>query len=274
MKRYVKIIALALIAMSALTTCRTNKNIVKSQTDTVISPASLPERLAAYNGQFMEWNDVVIPFKLKVSGEQSLSVSGRATMVRGKVVHLSVRVLGFEVARLHLNNEYVYAMEKVKNRYVAEPLEKLQRDFPLDINNIQDLLLGRQSRIENGDKSTEAMLDMVDTRHWKASYDNLAPFLYSFLFSSDNTLERFDGKWEEKSVDVVIDYSGQFVTAYGVFPSVADVSVKARNRTLNARLEWNFSAAKWNAGANPVWTMPQGYKRISSRNLIEMLSGK
>ena len=271
MNIFVKYLAIALVAMAGLASCHTTKPSIQTPADTAVTAASLPERAAAYNQQFKEWNDLVIPFRLKVSGEQSLSVAGRATLVRGKIVQLSVRVLGFEVAKLYLTADYIYAMEKVHNRYVAEPIEKLQKDFPLDINNIQDLLLGRQSRIENGEKAKDATLEVVDAKHWRASYDNLSPFLYSFLFSADNSLERFDGNWAEKKVNVAIDYSDIFETPYGSFPSTARASVKARNRSLNAQLDWNFVSSKWNSGANPQWTTPKGYKRISSDKLVEML---
>ncbi len=273
MRRIVKIYIISVAAAVAFTGCRSAKSVNQSKTENVVSASTLAQRLETYQTDYKEWTDVTLPFKIRINSPRSMSLSGRATMVRGKSIQMSVRVLGLEVAKMLLTRDHIYAMEKVKNRYVEEPMEKLRSDFPVDITNIQDLLLGKMEAVDNG-KPVEMEPTVVNADTWKVDFDNLAPFLYSFLLSADNSLIEFDGTYKEKNVDVKIDYADHFATPYGTYPSSASAVVAARKKNFAAQLIWNFGSAKWNTGVDPKWVTPSGFKRISSDQLLNMISPK
>ena len=46
----------------------------------------------------------------------------------------------------------------------------------------------------------------------------------------------------------ITDYSDHFETPYGIFPSTAKATRKARKQSYAAMLQWNFASARWDSG--------------------------
>lgn len=284
MKLKIKYLILVVMALTVfLPACKATHSTTKSDSLTVVDASNVNIHLNNYEqsfkvegtDNFKNWKDLSIPFKLRLTAPKSMSVSGRATMVRNKSIQLSFRVLGLEVAKVVMRQDSIFAMEKIKNRYVAESMSKLKKDFPVNIEGIQDMLLGEGLPFFSSyDESVALVPEVVDDSHWKMSFDNLQPFLYSFVFSADDKLTEFDGELKSQQVKVKIDYSDHFETPYGIFPSTAKATIKARKQSYAAMLQWNFASARWDSGAVTSWTTPSGYKRITSDQLLNMLPQK
>ncbi|MBR5744705.1 MAG: DUF4292 domain-containing protein [Muribaculaceae bacterium] len=283
MKSKVKYLILAAMALTAfLPSCKATHSTTKSDSLAVVDASNVNNHLNNYEKSFKvegthnfkNWKDLSIPFKLRLTAPKSMSVSGRATMVWNKSIQLSFRVLGLEVAKVVMRQDSIFAMEKIKSRYVAESMSKLKKDFPVKIEGIQVMLLGRGLPFFSSYESVALVPEVVDDSHWKMSFDNLQPFLYSFVFSADDKLTEFDGELKSQQVKVKIDYSDHFETPYGIFPSTAKATIKARKQSYAAMLQWNFASARWDSGAVTSWTTPSGYKRISSDQLLNMLPQK
>lgn len=95
---------------------------------------------AAGNG----WTCVYMPVNLDLEKPLSLSASGRATMVRDSLIHISVRFIGMEVAVIHANTDSVYIVDKYHKKYMAEPLSALLGKYSkkLTLGDLQDMMLG------------------------------------------------------------------------------------------------------------------------------------
>ena len=52
-------------------------------------------------------------------------------------------MLGFEVARVWLTPDSVVAASRPKKVYLAESLSKLTSGLPINLDNLQDMLMGR-----------------------------------------------------------------------------------------------------------------------------------
>lgn len=284
MKLKIKYLILVVMALTVfLPACKATKSVTKTDSLAVVDASNVNNHLDHYYESFrqsgtsdnMNWKDLALPFKLRLTAPKSMSVSGRATMVWNKSIQLSFRVLGLEVAKVVMRQDSIFAMEKIKSRYVAESMSKLKKDFPVKIEGIQVMLLGRGLPFFSSyDESVALVPEVVDDSHWKMSFDNLQPFLYSFVFSADDKLTEFDGELKSQQVKVKIDYSDHFETPYGIFPSTAKATIKARKQSYAAMLQWNFASARWDSGAVTSWTTPSGYKRITSDQLLNMLPQK
>ncbi len=90
-----------------------------------------------------EWHDLRVPVKISLSSPMSISLSGRATMVRDSLINISLRVFGFEVAIANMTNDSVFLVDKHNKQYFAESLPDVMGSHKLTISQIQDLLLGR-----------------------------------------------------------------------------------------------------------------------------------
>ena len=142
MKLKIKYLILVVMALTVfLPACKATKSVTKTDSLAVVDASNVNNHLNNYEksfkvegtDNFKNWKDLSIPFKLRLTAPKSMSVSGRATMVRGKSIQLSFRVLGLEVPKVVMRQDSIFAMEKIKNRYVAESMSKLKKDFPVNI---------------------------------------------------------------------------------------------------------------------------------------------
>ena len=89
------------------------------------------------------WQRLKTPVTLRLYSPKSVSISGNAVMERGKSIMISLRFLGMEIGSLYVTNDSIQIIDKFNKRYVKEPLAQLLAGFPVNISNVQDLLLGR-----------------------------------------------------------------------------------------------------------------------------------
>lgn len=120
--------ALVAVIMGSVTSCRTARKAVV--------PAG--EELAT------AWHDVYLPVKVSLLQPASMSLSGRATMVRDSAVFVSMRVLGMEVATLYADRDSVIVLDKFHKYVYSEPLSAVTSRAGLTLGDIQEILLGRQ----------------------------------------------------------------------------------------------------------------------------------
>ncbi len=78
--------------------------------------------------------------------DEYLSVGGTANLLlrRDSMIWLSVRKLGFEVARALITPDSVHVIDRLNNEYLAEGLDYLAREYkvPADFKALQAIILG------------------------------------------------------------------------------------------------------------------------------------
>lgn len=92
-----------------------------------------------------EWNDIYMPFTMRLSRPVSLSFSGRATMVRDRSILLSMRMLGIEVAQVYLDADSTWVVDKFHKVVCVEPTSRITGSRGLTVANLQDMMIGRYS---------------------------------------------------------------------------------------------------------------------------------
>ncbi len=75
----------------------------------------------------------------------SLSASGRATLVRDSLIHISLRFFGMEIAQLRADRDSAWLIDKYHKIYTSVPLAKLTAASDMTLADVQELLLGRES---------------------------------------------------------------------------------------------------------------------------------
>lgn len=102
---------------------------------------------AAETPAVMTWTTFYAPVTVDIDQPMSLAVSGRATMVNGKYIHLSMRLLGMEMAVMYVDADSAYILDKYHKYMFAESLPKLLGDKykNLKIGDLQKILLGQQN---------------------------------------------------------------------------------------------------------------------------------
>lgn len=219
------------------------------------------------------WSDFYAPFTFKIRRPISLSVSGRATMVRDKSILFSARMMGIEVAQLYIDNDSTWLVDKFHKLVCAVPTDRLTGVSGLTIANLQDLMLGKPFCPGTSDllaafeqlKYTEKDSVLILTPRETATAGK-----WSMTLTEGPTIAQADlGLPGDKSIG--LEYSKNTTTDNGaIYPAQLDAMGAAGQFPINAGLTWQLGKARYDQGDIKEWTAPS-YRRITIAQLIELV---
>ena len=262
-----------ILCMTLLTVmgCRSSKQ-APSTAPMVDDERSLSQHFDALVSSYVDWDDVSVPVRLELEAPKQMSISGRATMERGKSVMISLRVLGMEVASLYITNDSVYATEKIHKYYIAEDINSLCGKFPVSINDVQDMLLGQVFLLERGrlEKSMRKQVILSEMgEYWtilpKKFYNEVE---YAFGMSQNDELKALSVS-RNGETPLVCQYGNHSNSKAGMIAQNVKINLLTGKISVKANIKWDAESAKWNTGKPSVWKMPKGYKRISGEALLK-----
>lgn len=132
MKKYIFLILLPLFLV-VLPSCKSGRNAV--------SEASLVQEEA-------RWKNVTLPVRVELLEPASFSLNGRATMVRGEYLLISVRMLGFEVGQLYATPEEVdLVVKQLEKIWIQQPIGPQFARLHVPFATFQEALLGEPAAI-------------------------------------------------------------------------------------------------------------------------------
>ncbi len=266
---------IAAAGLGMIVSCRSAKPTVSS-TVGEITPRELTARYGAVAESYTQWDRLRIPVTLRVAQPQKINVSGTAVMQRGKSIQLSFRFFGMEVASVYITPDSLCAIDRMHKQYISEPLGNMIAGFPVNMDNLQDLLLGRMFILgESGITPVMAKdLNMEvaqSAQSWTAA-PRKAPkgISCTFTFSAADRLTGLSAAYGQYP-PVLFAYSDQTATPAGPMASVVDIEAHAGKTLLDIEMEWNFSKARWNGDVDiSPFNFPKGYKRIFGRDLVKI----
>lgn len=275
--------AAAVIALVALGGCSAHRNstsvephdvssvIITGQSAHTIQPGvTTAEALCDIYAAQPRWQSLYMPFSLKINAPMRLSCSGRATMVRGKAILLSMRAFGIEVAQVYIDNDSTWLVDKFHKMICAESTARLSQNFNVD--NLQSLIIGHacEPGVDGylSRKSLGSLKFIVDEDltlitpskarnvNWGMLVDTVpAMNEFSLIFPSENSFGLL--------------YSGETETVAGVIPRVISADGQAGRFHIDADLTWTLDKITVDGHTDMRWTPPSGYKRITTEALIE-----
>ena len=279
MSTYIKVL-LVIVATLALAGCSSHKKTSPADnTVRKITKMIAGNEVNALAGTYSEWDTFYAPFSLNVSRPVSFSVSGRATMVRGDYIFLSLRMLGFEIASVYVTADSAFVADKYHKMYVAEPISAVTANTGLTIGDIQEILLGRGffpgqgslCSIKSPDKLfapvTEDNVTMLIPRR---TTDNA-----SWWLTIDDTpaLRRITVEPNGRE-PLLIDFSETIDGPAGAVAAVLMVLGEISGKDLEAMVQWNLGKSKWNEPVNPPSLSFKGYRRLNMTELMQILKNQ
>lgn len=269
--------AVAVAAMVLLmASCRSSQSAVSSYTGS--GGSSVPElpqsspaaQLFAANA--VEWDDLKLPVSVSVTEPTKLSVSGTLTMVRDKSVDLSLRMLGFEVAAMHIEGDSVTAMVKVNKVYLRESISKMFGGLGVSVADVQNAILGKPFLPEAiGVKAEE--LVVTENSPWvfvsALEPSGKAELVFKFA-AADSGLESTTLTASGKQMSLT--YGNKIGSGAESMPGLITVSGTTSGKKLAATLTLNYNKAELNTGATtkPL-SIPSGYRQIQASSLLKSL---
>lgn len=238
------IAACAAVALVAIASCRSRRAEAFAVPDGErMALAHAAELLAA---DYTPWSDIYCPVTLGIEAPEPQSASGRCTMVRDSLIHISLRAMGTEVAVAHITSDSVWIIDKYHKAYAAEPLSALLGGYPLALSQIQDLMLGQAF--------------MPDS--------SLAPLAPAIVSRSSRPVLLATELTAPNGNSVTLAYADTASTAAG--PAAANISAWAvlQGTGLGASMQWKWRDAKWDTGRRPQFRAPKAdYRRLTFSDL-------
>lgn len=109
------------------------------------------------------WTDLEVPLNISLNAPTRAGVAARVKMVRGHVIDVSLRIIGFEVGRLYVTEDSVFGMIKPSKVYMAESLKDIAGQFKVTVSDIQDMLIGTDTVMPAGSRVSVRYADFIDT---------------------------------------------------------------------------------------------------------------
>lgn len=221
-----------------------------------------------------EWEQLQVPVKLSITAPEKFNISGRAYMVRNEQIYMSMRMLGLEVATLHLTADSLILLDKFHRRQIALPIAETLLQADITVADIQDALLGRPFINGNAELSpasaSKFRLAPLAGGKWSATPSKkIHNTVYSFIFNADNTLERLEATINSSAL--ALSYSDPAVTSSGTFSQMARLATKFGKTSVDLSLRWNFGSVKWNVGKGIPSSRPYGYQPIDLSGFIKSI---
>lgn len=270
------VLSLALAGCSS--TRQGQKGDLPGQLPADISLQTPQQRYSALCRSYTEWQDVTLPVKIAVTSPKSITLSGRASMERGKSINISVRMLGFEVASMLIDNDSIHVIDRYHKAYVSESIPHLFGGEKVSVTDLQDLLLGRGFVAGGGGGTfTPSLISAVDFEKAPEGLMILparqpAGFEYGFILSPDLNRIAATSIAVGQAHGITVNYSSPEETpAGGAIAGVTAIRT-VTGREMAAAIQWNYGSAKWNSGARNSWQTPKGYRRLDAASLISSLS--
>lgn len=273
-------ILLALLA-SIVCACSTQRHAAiesSSESSSESSGLSLDKRFSLLTSAYTGWSDVYMPVNLRLQQPSSLSVSGRCTMVRGREIHISMRVLGMEVAVVYANTDSVFAVDKFHKMYLAESLGNILKGYDLTISDIQDLLIGHAFMPGAGTlapdmASSFSLHQSLNSTSWNITpRKTTAGIEWFFTASSDATPTIESLTVTPRGRDQIqCIYSGIEDSPAGPVAQNGRLKAPLGKNNFEADFRFNFGSAKWNQDRKIKFALPRGYNRIDMQSLVKNL---
>ncbi|MDE6301802.1 MAG: DUF4292 domain-containing protein [Muribaculaceae bacterium] len=271
------LVLVLVFAAAGVSSCSSHRNNSKSAPSRVVAKRS--PQVGQLADTYRSWTDVYMPFSLRCSAPMSINLSGRATMVAGECIYISLRMLGLEVGQVWIDTDSVFVSEKLGKTLVAEPLERLTVRTGLGIRDLQALMLGQAFYPGSGaltDARKAASEFSVTTKD-----DNLIMTprrtpegaVWYFTVAPDLTLSELTV--EPSGMKPFIALFSDFIDSEaGRMASSVSIEGAAASRNIDATLVWSPEKARWNQSDTPSKPSWRGYRRMTARDMLDALKNK
>lgn len=269
-------IIILIIFSALLTGCGTTRHAtdVPSASTTVTGVEADP--YGAVVSTLGNWQTLQVGGNIKLEAGSSFSSSVQVRMVRDQAIYISLRpMLGIEVGKLVITADSLYAVDKIHKRYVAEKVSILTSGIPVTVRDVQDIFLGRPFVIGKGTMN-ESLRSAVDV----TAQGNGFVFAPAGGYKGYGYAFSFDKKGRVTSLDIVptgstvaayqVKYGDVKSTAAGNIAHTVNVDAQIDKKKLAFSLD--YKNIGWNDDVKIDRNIPDGYKRMSGRDLLSMFS--
>lgn len=175
----------------------------------------------------------------------SLSSAFELRMIRNEAIQVSIRpILGMEIARVVVTNDYVYFYEKIGRTSSQASIEDISAKLPFtfNLNNIQSALLGRAFILGSDEIGAQNFRDFdfeVAMPQWIMT-PKTTPHNVAYLFNCTNQyITQTSGRQVGTSRQFDCHYSNFDIIAGHCMPTTIEGVVKGSTKSFSAQLTYD-----------------------------------
>ncbi|MCM1068155.1 MAG: DUF4292 domain-containing protein [Muribaculaceae bacterium] len=250
---------------------------------------TLSDEFTAMTAAYSPWTTLSVPVKVAVTKPKKVSVSGTLSMVYGKAMSLSLKMLFIEVATLYADCDSVIVVSKPMNTYYVESLERFTAAAGFSLADIQSLLLGQTFAPGRGVAQASAAsvftLDEVDgsgtpeLRLWSMTpRRRIAGVDWNFTAisavdpASEASPQLFALDVAAGANVLRCSFAQSELSPAGVIASMMQLEGTVKKHQLDAVISASMQKARWNAPltlSRP--RIPAGATRMTTEQVLKLL---
>ena len=270
---------LMLVATAFLFTvssCKSSKSVTEdSEQGVEIATSYVLQEMAQ---SYRTWDTFSTSGKISISGIASFSTSMQLKMSRGKCISISIRpLLGIEVAKVFIDKESATIIDKYHKTYTTIELKDLAHILPIDINDIQDILLARAFTLNDGTLSTENVNKFSISTAGMGNGYIVSPkkknkdFTYEFLLNKDKQVEALNVYPSSSAKSYSAVYSDFATSQPGSEAANISVDTTIKDKAVSLNLYMNPSKTRWDAEVEESVSINKSYKEVTILELLKSL---
>ena len=249
---------LAVVLILFIVSCKTKTGVVEA-TKTA-SRLKANKIIENYNNNKNEFSTLYIKSDVQYSdGKNDQSVTAEIKIKKDQQILVSIKVLGFIVAKASITPTSVSYYEKISGNYFEGDFSMLSKFLgtDLDYNKIQNLILGRTIDDLGKGKYTESVLDQT-YRLDDISDNNIKKSFYFDVEKFFVTKQEITQVTEERMLQAY--YSNQKFYQEAILPST--IQIKTFQKKGNTQIKIDYKTVNFNQELSFPYSVPNGYKRI------------
>ncbi len=265
---------MAVAALLATGACSSKKQAARPGKEVV---GRRTPQVRSLGATYRPWTSVYAPVSLKLSKPSSFGLSGRATMVQGEYIHISLRVLGIEAGVVYIDTDSAFIIDKFHKVAVAAPFKAITAATSITLADLQGILLGQAVYPGSGAISDDRKVEQLFSSSTSEEGATLltprrTPGGCTWYYTIDSTPAL-------TKLDITID-SGGSVTALFSDPAETDAGLVAGDIAINAllgkqnfaaSLSWDMGKAQWDSSRAASRPSLDGYRIMSASQLLKGL---
>lgn len=240
-----------------MTSCKTKAVLAEGQASNIISADKI---ITNYDNNKTDFSTLYIKASARYEDEkQSQNVQAEIRIKKNEKILISVRLLGFTVAKALITPTSVQYYEKIGNKYFEGDYIGLSHwlGTNLDFEKVQNMFLGKTIDDLHKGKYAVSILEKV----YKLQTNSEANSDSSFFFEGDNFLvKRQEINQPLKERALQIDYPDYKRYDSMILPLSLSINAKQKERKTNINIE--YKNITFNEDLTFPYNVPEGYERI------------
>jgi len=252
MKKHLTILLLILLA-----SCKSKAILAEGNASNTLSADKI---ITSYDNNKIDFSTLYIKANAKYQDDkQSQNVQAEIKIKKNEKILVSIRILGFTVAKALITPTSVQYYEKIGSKYFEGDYAGLSQwlGTDLDFQKVQNMFLGKTLDDMHKGKYAVSILEKL----YKLQSNPDAKTDKSFFFESDNFLvkrQEINQPMQERTLQIAYpDYK-----KYDAMILPLSLAIDARQKESKTNIDIEYKNISFNEDLSFPYSVPEGYERI------------